>query len=80
MVCAEATVRPHGDSVSPDFEMGNTSARIWFLREEDHCFDLRSGKCRVYNFYRMAGMAVDGKDKGRSRERSQAYRRQSLLP
>ncbi|WXS21509.1 hypothetical protein WI215_01540 [Salmonella enterica subsp. enterica serovar Infantis] len=34
------------------------------------------GKYPEYNFYRMAGMAIDGKDKGEAEERSQAYRRQ----
>ncbi|MGT8949934.1 hypothetical protein ACVV39_03415 [Escherichia coli] len=58
--------------------MGNTSARIWFTRRGSA--DLRSGQIPEYNFYRMAGMAIDGKDKGEAENEAKPIDVKSLLP
>ncbi|MGT8896919.1 NADH-quinone oxidoreductase subunit NuoI [Escherichia coli] len=49
------------------------------LRERGSA-DLRSGQIPEYNFYRMAGMAIDGKDKGEAENEAKPIDVKSLLP
>ncbi len=70
----------HGDSVNPGFRNGgNTSAGIWFTKKEDLLIS-GPGKYPEYNFYRMAGMAIDGKDKGEAENEAKPIDVKSLLP
>ncbi len=49
--------------LTPDFEMGEYKRQDLVYEKEDLLIS-GPGKYPEYNFYRMAGMAIDGKDKG----------------
>ena len=61
--------------LTPDFEMGEYKRQDLVYEKEDLLIS-GPGKYPEYNFYRMAGMAIDGKDKGEAENEAQAYRRQ----
>ncbi len=70
----------HGDSVNPGFRNGgNTSAGDLVYEKEDLLIS-GPGKYPEYNFYRMAGMAIDGKDKGEAENEAKPIDVKSLLP
>ncbi|XPE42397.1 NADH-quinone oxidoreductase subunit NuoI [Shigella flexneri] len=64
--------------LTPDFEMAD-SARIRFYEKENLLIP-GPGKYPEYNFYRMASMAIDGKDKGETENEAKPIDVKSLLP
>lgn len=68
-----------GDSVDPDFELGEYKRQDLVYEKEDLLIS-GPGKYPEYNFYRMAGMAIDGKDKGEAENEAKPIDVKSLLP
>ena len=64
--------------LTPDFELGEYKRQDG-VREEDLLIS-GPGKYPEYNFYRMAGMAIDGKDKGEAENEAKPIDVKSLLP
>mgnify|MGYP001824714747 CR=1 FL=1 len=48
--------------------------------EKEHLQIEGNGKYHEYNFYRLAGLAIAGKDKGQARNEAQPIDVKSLLP
>lgn len=65
--------------LTPDFEMGEY-VRQDLLYEKEHLLISGPGKYPDYNFYRVAGMAIAGKDKGEAENESKPVDVRSLLP
>lgn len=65
--------------LTPDFEMGEY-VRQNLVYEKQHLLISGPGKYPDYNFYRVAGMAVDGKPKGAAERESAPVDTRSLLP
>ncbi len=51
-----------------------------FVYEKRNLLISGPGKYPEYNFYRMAGMAIDGKDKGEAENEAKPIDVKSLLP
>jgi NADH-quinone oxidoreductase subunit I len=71
-------VPDHGDPVDP-FELGEYKRQDLVYEKEDLLIS-GPGKYPEYNFYRMAGMAIDGKDKGEAENEAKPIDVKSLLP
>lgn len=69
----------HGDSVNPGFRNGEYKRQDLVYEKEDLLIS-GPGKYPEYNFYRMAGMAIDGKDKGEAENEAKPIDVKSLLP
>ena len=65
--------------LTPDFEMGEYKRQDLVYEKEDLLIS-GPGKYPEYNFYRMAGMAIDGKDKGEAENEAKPIDVKSLLP
>lgn len=65
--------------LTPDFEMGDYERRSLVYEKEDLLIS-GPGKHHDYNFYREAGLAVRGKDKGEAREERPPVDFRGLLP
>lgn len=65
--------------LTPDFEMGEFDRRNMVYEKSDLLID-GPGKYPDYNFYRVAGMAVGGKDKGEAENEDEPVDVKSLLP
>lgn len=65
--------------ITPDFEMGEYKRQDLVYEKEDLLIS-GPGKYPEYNFYRMAGMAIDGKDKGEAENEAKPIDVKSLLP
>lgn len=65
--------------LTPDFEMSEYQ-RPNLVYEKDDLLISGTGKYPGYNFYRVAGLAVKGKDKGESEEEKPPVDLRSLLP
>ena len=65
--------------LTPDFEMGEYRRDNLVYEKEDLLID-GPGKYPEYNFYRVAGMAIAGKDKGEAQCESAPVDVRSLLP
>ena len=65
--------------MTPDFELGRICSSRPSLRKE-HLLISGPGKYPDYNFYRVTGMAVAGKDKGQAQRESAPVDVRSLLP
>jgi NADH-quinone oxidoreductase subunit I len=63
----------------PDTEMGEYS-RQNMVYEKEHLLIDGEGKYHGYNFYRVAGMAIGGKDKGEARNENKPIDLKTLLP
>ena len=65
--------------LTPDFELGEYKRQDLVYEKEDLLIS-GPGKYPEYNFYRMAGMAIDGKDKGEAENEAKPIDVKSLLP
>ncbi|PJG57738.1 NADH-quinone oxidoreductase subunit NuoI [Aeromonas cavernicola] len=65
--------------LTPDFEMGEYR-RQDLVYEKDDLLISGPGKYPDYNFYRMSGMAIDGKPKGDAENEAKPIDVKSLLP
>ncbi len=65
--------------LTPDFEMGEY-ARPNLVYEKEDLLISGPGKYPEYNFYRVAGLAIRGKDKGQAENESPPVDVRSLLP
>ena len=63
----------------PDFEMGEYDRQNMVYEKEDLLI-AGTGKYHDYNFYRVAGMAIDGKDKGEAQNEEAPIDIKSLMP
>ncbi|MFB2862558.1 NADH-quinone oxidoreductase subunit NuoI [Aeromonas sp. MdU4] len=65
--------------LTPDFEMGEYRRQDLVYEKEDLLIS-GTGKYPDYNFYRMSGMAIDGKPKGDAENEAKPIDVKSLLP
>ncbi len=65
--------------LTPDFEYGEYDRRN-LIYEKEHLLISGTGKYHDYNFYRVAGLAVGGKDKGEAENEAPPVDVHSLLP
>lgn len=65
--------------LTPDFEMSEYERRNMVYEKADLLID-GPGKYPDYNFYRMAGLAIGGKDKGQAAGEAPPVDLHSLLP
>ena len=65
--------------LTPDFEMGEYVRQSLVYEKEDLLID-GPGKYPGYNFYRVAGLAIKGKDKGQALNETPPVDVRSLLP
>ncbi len=65
--------------LTPDVEMSEYDRRNMVYEKEDLLID-GPGKYHDYNFYRVAGLAVGGKDKGEAENEAPPVDVKSLLP
>ena len=65
--------------LTPDFEMAEYN-RQNLVYEKEHLMIAGTGKYPDYNFYRVAGMAIKGKDKGQALNEEAPVDLKSLLP
>jgi NADH-quinone oxidoreductase subunit I len=77
-LCEEACPT-YAIQLTPDFEMGEYERHNLIYEKEDLTIS-GEGKYHGYNFYRVAGLAVGGKDKGEAENEEPPVDRRSLLP
>jgi NADH-quinone oxidoreductase subunit I len=65
--------------LTPDYEMCEYDRQEMVYEKEDLLID-GEGKHHGYNFYRVAGMAVGGKDKGEAEDEEKPIDLTSLMP
>ena len=65
--------------LTPDFEMGEYDRRN-LVYEKEHLLISGPGKYPGYNFWRVAGVAIGGKDKGQAEREKPPVDVRSLLP
>ena len=65
--------------LTPDYEMGEYVRQNLVYEKEDLLID-GPGKYPDYNFYRMAGLAIQGKDKGQGEHEEPPVDVRSLMP
>lgn len=65
--------------LTPDYEMSEYNRQNMVYEKEDLLIS-GEGKYHGYNFYRVAGMAIGGKDKGEGLEENPPVDVKSLLP
>ena len=65
--------------LTPDFEMGEYNRKNLVYEKEDLLID-GTGKYPDYNFYRAAGVAIGGKNKGEAENEAPPVDPHSLLP
>ncbi|MFQ8718990.1 MAG: 4Fe-4S binding protein, partial [Enterobacter hormaechei] len=65
--------------LTPDFELGEYKRQDLVYEKEDLLIS-GPGKYPEDNFYRRAGMAIDGKDKGEAENEAKPIDVKSLLP
>jgi NADH-quinone oxidoreductase subunit I len=65
--------------LTPDFEMGEERRESLVYEKEDLLID-GPGKYPGYNYYRVAGLAIGGKDKGEAENEEPPVDLRSLLP
>lgn len=76
--CEEACPT-HAIQLTPDFEMAEYERQnmVW---EKEHLLINGTGKYHDYNYYRVAGKSIGGKDKGEAQHEQPPVDRRSLLP
>ena len=77
-MCEEACPT-YAIQLTPDFEMGEYGRRN-LVYEKDDLLIAGPGKYPGYNFYRVAGLAIRGKDKGQAENEAAPVDVRSLLP
>ena len=77
-MCEEACPT-HAIQLTPDFEMCEYD-RQSMVYEQEHLLISGTGKYHDYNYYRVAGLAIDGKDKGEAQNEAPPIDVKSLLP
>jgi NADH-quinone oxidoreductase subunit I len=77
-MCEEACPT-YAIQLTPDFEMGEYG-RQNLVYEKDDLLIAGPGKYPGYNFYRVAGLAIRGKDKGQAENEAAPVDVRSLLP
>ena len=77
-LCEEACPT-HAIQLTPDFEMCEYDRQNLVYEKEDLLID-GTGKYHDYNFYRVAGKAIPGKDKGDAQNEALPIDVRSLLP
>jgi len=65
--------------LTPDFEMSEYRRQELVYEKEDLLID-GPGKDHEYHFYKVAGLAIAGKDKGRAKHEDQPESVKTLLP
>jgi len=65
--------------LTPDFEMSEYE-RDSLVYEKEHLLINGTGKYHDYNFYRVSGKAISGKDKGDAQNEAKPISVKSLLP
>jgi NADH-quinone oxidoreductase subunit I len=65
--------------LTPDFEMGEADRQNLVYEKEDLLID-GPGKYHDYNFYRVSGLKIAGKDKGEALNENKPVDIRSLLP
>ncbi len=65
--------------LTPDFEMGEYNRQNMVYEKEDLLIN-GTGKYHDYNYYRVAGLAIRGKDKGQAENEAPPIDLRSLLP
>jgi len=77
-MCEEACPT-YAIQLTTDFEMGEYD-RDNFVYEKEHLLIDGQGKYHGYNFYRVAGMSIAGKDKGEAENEAPPVDIHSILP
>ena len=77
-MCEEACPT-YAIQLTPDFELGEFKRQDMVYEKEDLLIK-GTGKYHDYNFYRVAGKAINGKDKGQAENESEPINLRSLLP
>ncbi|MBT4522289.1 MAG: NADH-quinone oxidoreductase subunit NuoI [Halieaceae bacterium] len=77
-MCEEACPT-YAIQLSQDFEMGEYVRQDMVFEKEDLLIQ-GTGKYHDYNFYRVSGKAVEGKDKGQAQNEAEPINLTSLLP
>ena len=75
----EESCPPYAIQLTPDFEMCEYD-RQNMVYEKQHLLIDGPGKDPDYNFYRVAGMTIDGKDKGQAENEAPPVDVKTLLP
>lgn len=65
--------------LTPDFEMAEYDRKNLVYEKEDLLID-GEGKYPGYNFYKIAGLSIDGKDKGEAENEQPPFDIRTLLP
>jgi NADH-quinone oxidoreductase subunit I len=65
--------------LTPDFEMSEYRRQELVYEKEDLLID-GSGKDHNYNFYKVAGLAIAGKNKGEAQDEAEPIKVTTLLP
>lgn len=77
-LCEEACPT-YAIQLTPDFEMSDYHRQSLVYEKEDLLID-GPGKYPDYNFYRVAGLAIEGKDKGAAENEESPVDVRSLMP
>ena len=77
-LCEEACPT-YAIQLTPDYEMAEYDRRN-MVYEKEHLLIAGVGKQPGYNFYRVAGLSISGKDKGEARNEEAPVDVKSLLP
>jgi NADH-quinone oxidoreductase subunit I len=77
-MCEEACPT-YAIQLTPDFEMSEYNRRDLVYEKSDLLIS-GEGKYHGYNFYRVAGLAIGGKDKGEAENEAQPVDIRSLMP
>jgi NADH-quinone oxidoreductase subunit I len=77
-MCEEACPT-YAIQLTPDWEMGEYHRKNLVYEKEDLLID-GPGKYHGYNFYRVAGLAIGGKDKGEAQNEAPPIDVHSLMP
>jgi len=77
-LCEEACPT-YAIQLTPDFELGDYNRQSLVYEKEDLLIN-GPGKYPGYNFYRVAGLAVKGKEKGEAENEEKPVDPRSLLP
>jgi NADH-quinone oxidoreductase subunit I len=77
--CCEEACPTYAIQLTPDFEMSEYQ-RPNLVYEKEHLLISGTGKYPGYNFYRVSGVAIPGKDKGQAEREEPPIDVRTLLP